>query len=803
MNHQLTLAENHTENGYVETEFHLRDLLGVLWKRRWLIFVGVFLPLIVAFYYVQTAQPIYQAKVILYYERHNPQSYLLENFHLGPQTLEIDAQKALLTSPYVLNQIIDRVQLDPFLSFTPEELETIQSGHLLNFTADSDSNLTTLTALATTPEKSQLLAKLAAEVFIEEKGRRKTSELSRALTYLQNQISTIERELGRAEEQLNQFRTKEGMFATPDSNSQVSGKVRYSLLNQLNELQKTYTSTQMQRALAESQLATLRAQIEEKRAQTDASDMRSIGSNSSMPPQIELYQKKVIELEVQLDSAESIYTDKSSEVIELRQQLESAKARLQQEWDALMKKGESLDPLNEWKTLMLEVVVQEINVQKLRRTEEFYENQIRGFNEQHPELVNKEVDLMRLERSARQYEETYAFLVQKQKETQLLKEMKSSDFEIYKPANLPERPIKPRKALTVLMALCLGFALSIGVASFLEYMDDSIKTREQIEGLLGIPVIATIPKIANKDRQIGRSLKRPEDLVGVSTVSPLVASEQGESTSTTGTEPPRIRYRRAYLKKLKQLQSRALFNLKPKSQATESYRQLRTNLQYTHADGFTPKVLLVTSAIPGEGKTLTTFNLAISLANMGARVLLVDCDLRRPRIHHFFGEPRDPGLSDILISDTFNDEKTVEEVERTPMIGLINEIDKDHLWKEHLKYVVCGSRVPNTSELIGSQRMGALLKYWRTRYDWILLDSTPVIPVVDSVVLAREADSLLMVVRAQHTAQRAVQQAHDVLAQTGVPFSGIILNSIDHSKVYGDYYYYRTYRQYYGEEDEN
>jgi len=225
------------------------------------------------------------------------------------------------------------------------------------------------------------------------------------------------------------------------------------------------------------------------------------------------------------------------------------------------------------------------------------------------------------------------------------------------------------------------------------------------------------------------------------------------------------------------------------SPVAESYRMLRANLQLSNPDE-SPKVLLITSAFPGEGKTLTTANLGMSLAKMGEKVLVVDGDLKRPRLHPLFLQSREPGLVDYLTS---------HELEAEVPPWLVRSTEHDNLW-----IVTCGRRAPNSAELLGSQRMRLLLKGWRETYDLVLIDSAPIISVADSLILAREVDGLIMVVRAHQTKERAVEQVRDRLTQTGVSLLGVVLNDVDYSKQYGAYYYYYhySYRYYDARDDE-
>ena len=768
-------------------EIHLRDYFRILWIRRWLILLSLTVVVVAAVYYVQTTEPMYESTVVLYYQRDNQSSYLLEALNPMPETLEVEAQKEFLTSPAVLKRVIDGLRLQSTLNFTMEELERLDKA--MDITSPRGSHILKLKAQAGTPQKAQILAQLAAYAFMEENTERKTSELTLALDFLEAQIGTIETELESIEGQLNQFRSEEGMYAS--GGNRVDGsKVSYSLLAQLSELQREQTGAQMELALAESQLAIVQRQLDAMWAQIQPSDMVSAMSTSGLPPQIEEYQKKVVDLQVQLDASQDSYTEKSDQVIQLRQQLEAAKNRLQEEVDQLMKTGEGPDPLSEWRVMKAQKIAQEANVGSLKRKEQFYQEKIADFNAQHPEMVTKEVQLMRLERTARQYEETYSFLMQKKKETELLKQMKQSDFHEYKPADFPEAPFKPRKRMTLALALVLGLMLGVGSAFFLHYMDDSVQSPEQVERLVGLSVLGSIPTIPVS----GDHLKKARMLVAqLKTHSSPENGNPPENGLAEGGTFTRVRERRnhsrGYYKNLESLLGRSLQHIEAKSRLAENYRILRANIQFAQLDS-SPKVWLLTSTSPGEGKTLTTCNLAMSMAETGAKVLLVDCDLRRPRVHHLFNQSRVPGLVDHLAS---------ADQEDTAPDWVIRDVGIPNL-----DVVTCGSRAPNPAELLGSPRMERLLKRWRDTYDVVMLDTAPCLSVVDTVLLARQVDAILLVVRAHHAKEGGLEQGVTTLQKAGPPIAGVILNDVDYSRQYG-YYYQYYYRQYYSqyEEDES
>ncbi|MGL4740742.1 MAG: CpsD/CapB family tyrosine-protein kinase [Sarcina sp.] len=209
----------------------------------------------------------------------------------------------------------------------------------------------------------------------------------------------------------------------------------------------------------------------------------------------------------------------------------------------------------------------------------------------------------------------------------------------------------------------------------------------------------------------------------------------------------------------------------PKSIAAEAYKTLRTNIQYSSYDSKL-QVLVITSANPQEGKSMTAGNLALSFAQDGKRVLLMDCDLRRPTLHKKFNVSNEVGLAEVLVDD-----KKIPEVK--------------HIINDNLDVLTSGKLPPNPAEMLGSESMKILLEQVREHYDYAILDTAPVRAVTDSQVLSTRADGVILVVEANKTKKDHILQAKENLDKVGAAIVGTILNSVTRSKKedYGYYYY--------------
>ncbi len=275
----------------------------------------------------------------------------------------------------------------------------------------------------------------------------------------------------------------------------------------------------------------------------------------------------------------------------------------------------------------------------------------------------------------------------------------------------------------------------VGFAFFFDYLDNSIKTPRDVEERLGLPVFGHIPLVQAEESK--------QSLSGRSSNSGLITLDS------------------------------------TKSIVAESFRSLRTNLQFAVPEK-RGRVFHFTSTMQGEGKTTITANLGVTLALMGSRTLIVDLDLRKPRIHHIFDINREPGITHLLAGKS--DFKEIIRPTAT----------------EHLYVIPAGIIPPNPSELLSQQNLSEFLDKTRKEFDYILIDSPPVLPVTDSLLLGRLADTSFIVIKLGETSFPAVEQAIKQLRGVNVNVAGAIINKIKPSAGYG--YYHNYYHYYYGDE---
>jgi capsular exopolysaccharide synthesis family protein len=379
------------------------------------------------------------------------------------------------------------------------------------------------------------------------------------------------------------------------------------------------------------------------------------------------------------------------------------------------------------------------------------ENMLREALEKQKQEANKlnesAIEYNLLKRDAETYRTLYEGLLQKLKEAGVSAGLKANNFHIVDSARPPTAPIEPNIPRNLLFGTLLGLATGVGLAFLVEGLDNTIRTTEQAQAISGLSPLGMIP-LGSKTARNGASAKR------------LVIASSKEAVELVA-------------------------QVRPQSQMAESYRALRTSLLLSHL-GAPPKVIMVTSALPQEGKTTTSINCSVVLAQKGVRVLLVDADLRRPSIHKTLGMGPRSGLSNVLTGST-----TLEQVIARPAI------------LPNLHVLPAGTPPPNPAELLASPNMRDVLAQLREQYDHIVLDTPPSLSVTDAVVLSQRADAVVLVIRSGQTTKQALRRSRDILARVNAKVVGVLLNAVDLSSP--DYYYYYEYQgkysRYYQDED--
>lgn len=337
-------------------------------------------------------------------------------------------------------------------------------------------------------------------------------------------------------------------------------------------------------------------------------------------------------------------------------------------------------------------------------------------------LSKKAIEFNVVAGESRSNKEFYELLLKKMQEASLSSGMTISNIQIVDSAVVPDHPIKPKRGLNIFLSLIIGLFGGVGLAFFVEYMDDTVKTGDDVENILGLPFLGFVP--------------------AAKTGGPLyISSDSGSLIS-------------------------------------EAYRTIRTSLMLSSAER-SPQVILVTGSTPNEGKTTTAANIAIAMAQMGEKVLIIDTDIRRHNLHQLFNLDNNIGISNIIAGNDY------------PSMAIKSLTDIPNL-----DIITGGVLAPNPSELLGSNRMKELITEFRGRYDRIILDSPPVMAVSDPLILSRLADGVVLVAWGGVTVRDIIMKANQSLAGVNAKVLGVVLNKVVVTKNNSYQYYYPYYQSY-------
>lgn len=736
----------------IEEQIDLRDYLRVIRKRRWTIATVFFVILFTVAIYSFTATPVYEASTRLIIEKENPNVVSIEEVMAvdSSGTDYYQTQYKIIESRAVAREVIKRLDLGESHEFSPrpqddllsrfrqavygtfisliesitsmlrsdEDMMTLPSeGEIaldsllvsgfierINVSPIRNSRLLDVRFQAKDPLLAKKIANTLADAYIDQNLETKLDAVKDAVRWLNSRIDEERKNVEQAEDALLAYKEEYGIVT--DFSSDVE-QVTAQKLAQLNTQVVDAESKRVEAETRYKQAMALMGSPDMLDSIPAVLNNELIGEIKSM--EVGLY-KRMSELSEK-------YGRKHPKMQAIDLELKTLRKRKAQEINRVVN---SLK--NEYRVAMAK--------------EKSLKNSLAGQKKESLALNKKAVRYGVLKREAESARDMYELLIRRFKETTLTEDMRTGNIRILDRAELPETPVKPRKKLNIILAAVVGLMSGLGLAFFLEYLDNTIKIPEDVKNHLKVPYLGPVPAFAMEEDE-----------------------EAGDKKGRGGLD-------------LMTLTS-------PKSTASESYRGIRTSILLSSAEA-EPQVIMVSSAGPGEGKTITTSNLAVTMAQSGSRVIILDCDLRRPKLHKVFGVSRDQGISNILVGK--GDPK-----------GLIISTQIDNL-----DIIPCGPIPPNPSEMLGSARMTALIAALKKRYDRILIDTPPATAVTDAVILSKAADGVVVVVRSGETAREIVKNGIGQFEDIGAHILGVILNGVDMGR--DSYYYYQYYYYYYGEE---
>ncbi|MBN1769959.1 MAG: polysaccharide biosynthesis tyrosine autokinase [Deltaproteobacteria bacterium] len=587
-----------------------------------------------------------------------------------------------------------------------------------------DSRLVAISVDHTDQGLAQLLSNAVADAYVEYNRDVALESTVNARDWLIKQAETWAKTLRDAEQRAVDFRKINNLLSVNLEDQ------RNQVANEMDWVAQRLSETRSHRLQLEAKKAEIEEQVR-KRGVTSVSIAEVLAS-----PVLQTMKARLFEKNLERDSLAQIAAENWPEMRQRDTELETIRTGIRQEVQTILRAIDA--DYTETAAYEQQLVARQSELQ-----------------EQAIALGGKELTYTQLVREKENAERIYQLINNRSEETTLSTELSQiNNVRVLDPALRPEVPIRPRVKLNLALAIVIGLLGGIGLAFLLEALDTSVKTQEDVEKGLGLAFLGIIPTFTGEASSRRRRRRRRK--------------HRAPELRTTG-HPD-------------------LFcHDNPKSSAAECCRSIRTNILFMSPDR-PPRKLLVTSASPQEGKTTVAISLAITMAQSGSRVLIVDSDMRRPRVHTAFGLENEDGLSTAILGM-----RKVEELVRPTQVP-------------GLDILTCGPIPPNPAELIHTERFKEVVAQLERLYDRVVFDSPPIIAVTDPVILSRHVDGAILVVKSMVTNRRAAKFAVKQMRDVGGNILGAVLNDLDlENREYGyyHYYYYRKYGYYYGaREDE-
>ena len=571
-----------------------------------------------------------------------------------------------------------------------------------------------ITAESHSPEEAALVANTYAKVYKHYNLEINRDQLTFIRKFLDSQRKEKREQLNEAEEILRNYQEKGGIIA---------------LDAQANNLISQVSDFEAQRNAARIELLASNEILSKYKDELQKQDPRLVDylESAASESYIKALQEQIAELQLNRDLAlTKSYQDESVKIkiAEYDKKIKDLKSKLDEKIKVL-KAGIFASSPEEVKSLSQKIIEEEIKNGSLRIKLKGLEDLVAKYEERFNRLPKTSLDLARFQRNRESLEKLYTLVEERYQEALINEQSQPGNVLVIDDARRPMYPAKPNRPLIILVGFLIGFGLAFAYVFTKNYFDNKIKTPEDIQKK-NINVLAWIPEI--------------------------------EGISINGTS-----------------KNEFVVAITPDSIPSESFRALRTRVQFSRPDKENLKTILITSPAPQEGKTTIALNLAGSFAQSNKKTLLLDADLRRPRLHKIFGKDKRPGLVDFLVSG-----------DNLDLFVLKTNFN-------NLFLMTSGTLPPNPAEMLDSKQMENLLSLLRTKFDYIIIDSPPIVAVTDAEILARKVDGTILVCSSEITEIDMFERAIDLLKNDNSILIGTVLNNFSSKAGYGSYYKYYYY----------
>ena len=738
---------------------------GTLRRRKWVVLVTCLLVTAAVAGYTLTLPKVYESTSMVSVGA-TPAMQSTEVWPSGEGGIELSKEIGLLENSGKLNQrvverlsaVADTASVEALPLFRPVEGEEPTTQEVISrlrdrtaFTGRPDQGMIEIEASSSVPEEAAYIVNAFAEEYRQFSREMARSGVTAAREFLEEQVKRRRQELRAVEQEWKQFALENDIATEGESGERVAqeyvelrGK-RDALEFELEQEQRMRST--LQRQLSDMQSTLRGSVVAEQRVQ-------------SLRTQIQTLQEELSRLRMK---AEQFYTNNPSlegneeqvpELAALKERIKQHEERKNELTENLVsmagEQGMAMGAeagggaIGQLETLRARIEERTLNIQQLKEQIQGIDQEIATYEGQIDNIPQQTIRRQQIQRRLDQAEEFYQQVASELQQTTIAEESQLGYVDVVRAGVIPQFPVRPNLHQNILLGLLLGLGFGVGMAFIVQTINARIYEPSEIQHQ-GYNLLGVVPEMDDEIEDVFNG----DETVEVA----------GRTLSTT-----------------------LLPLLNPWSTVTENYRLMRTNLQYPHHNGEerkSPEVLLVTSPEPGDGKTTTAANLALTFALSGHEVLFIDGDLRRSNAHNLMGLEAEPGLSDIL-----SGKKSLDEVTQT--------------FIEDLRFVAAGESKAPPAEMLDSKRMRSLMEEARSKADVVIFDSPPVLSASDALILGVQADASLVVASAGATDRKALQQVEKTFGGVGVPLSAIIFNRFESGSGY-DYGYEEEYYKEYPE----
>lgn len=609
---------------------------------------------------------------------------------------------------------------DPLFLMKPSVINSYLG--LIDIAPIHETNLVSIQATTAQPDLSQRLANAHAIGFIDHLQRERQEVITSNLQLLQRQAQDLKSRVTAAEQQLSSYAATNKIFTAGDATGQITNA------RQIDSLSGLLAEATGRRIKTESLLAEVQNKKADDLSVTDDEGTRQLRSS------LQQVQSEYATLNSKMTTAHPA-------MLELKAKMESLKQAITDDRKRALR-------------------AIQIQFQNERNAEERLRAQIESEKGLAHDMSKQLIQYNVLAKEASSLRDLYQAVLKQVKEIEISASSASSNVFVTDYASLPTSPSAPKTNLIITLFAIIGTALGLVLALILEAFDTTLKSTDDVQDALDLPLLGAVPEFSDN-----------YDLVGPSQLPALPpAPSSGEappSTDTDSEQPPA------------QIISPPIVSITaPHDVVSEALRTIRAGILLSSAD-HPPRVIMITSAMKGEGKTTVLYNLAATLAQASHRTIMIDGDLRERGLTKLFcpnGTPGGVGLSDYLTGQA----ELTQVVRATPVA--------------RLDVLPAGNRAPNPAELLASSSMRELISHLSTVYDFVIVDSPPILPVADGLTLSRIVDSVVLVVRSKRTERVMAQESRRRLLRVNARILGVVLNDLDISEderdqaMYGGYY---------------